>query len=95
MTWAWQLTHSKDEPLPGVKPYENEGLLIADVKKAVDEGKAKAGHLPQVLVIGALGRCGRGAVDLCEKAGLQDIIVCCVCGFSIRSLTACSEMGPS
>ena len=75
MTWAWQLTHGKDEPLPGVTPYENEGLLIKDVKEAVESGKAKAGHLPRVLVIGALGRCGRGAVDLCVKAGLEDIIV--------------------
>lgn len=46
-----------------------------DVKKAVEQGKAKAGRLPRVLVIGALGRCGRGAVDLCVKAGLEDILV--------------------
>lgn len=61
--------------MPGVTAYENEAALIADVKKAVSEGKAKANHLPRVLVIGALGRCGRGAVDLCTKAGLEDIIV--------------------
>ena len=75
MTWGWQLEHGSDKPFPGVKPYENEGLLVDDVKKAVEEGKAKAGRLPRVLVIGALGRCGRGAVDLCVKAGLQDILV--------------------
>lgn len=75
MTWGWQLKHGSDKPLPGVTPYENEDLLIADVKKSVKEGKAKAGRLPRVLVIGALGRCGRGAVDLCVKAGLQDILV--------------------
>jgi len=75
MTWAWQLQHGKDEPLPGVTAYENETALIEDVTKAVQEGKAKAGHLPRVLVIGALGRCGRGAVDLCTKAGLSDILV--------------------
>ncbi|KAK5729791.1 Saccharopine dehydrogenase [Elasticomyces elasticus] len=74
MTWAWQLTHGKDEPLPGVTPYENEGALIKDVKNAVEKGKAKSGHLPRVLVIGALGRCGKGAVDLCEKAGLEEIL---------------------
>lgn len=75
MAWAWQLTHSKDEPIHGLKAYENESLLVGDVKKAVDEGRANAGHLPRVLVIGALGRCGRGAVDLCTKAGLEDILV--------------------
>ena len=77
MTWAWQLTHGKDEPIHGVTPYENEAALIADVKSSVEAGKAKAGHLPRVLVIGALGRCGKGAVDLCTKAGLEDVLVCC------------------
>ena len=75
MAWAWQLTHGKDELLPGVTPYENEAALIKDVKEAVETGKGKTGHLPRVLVIGALGRCGSGAVDLCVKAGLEDIIV--------------------
>jgi saccharopine dehydrogenase (NAD+, L-lysine forming) len=28
------------------------------------------GSLPRVLVIGALGRCGSGAVELCQKVGL-------------------------
>ncbi|CAK1368069.1 Saccharopine dehydrogenase [NAD(+), L-lysine-forming] [Cercospora beticola] len=74
MTWAHQLVHGKDSPLPGVTPYENEGLLIDDVKKHIEAGKAKAGRLPRVLVIGALGRCGRGAVDLAVKAGVEDII---------------------
>ena len=67
--------HGKDEPLHGVTPYENEAALIKDVKEAIEKGKAKAGHLPRVLVIGALGRCGRGAVDLCSKVGLEDILV--------------------
>ena len=74
MAWSHQLVHGKDSPLPGVTPYENEGLLIDDVKKHIEAGKAKAGRLPRVLVIGALGRCGRGAVDLAVKAGVEDII---------------------
>ncbi|KAK3715713.1 Saccharopine dehydrogenase [Vermiconidia calcicola] len=74
IAWAWQLTHANDEPLYGMKPYENETALIKDVKHAVEEGKEKAGHLPRVLVIGALGRCGSGAVGLCKKAGLLEII---------------------
>lgn len=80
MTWSWQLVHGQDKPLPGVTAYDNEELLIDDVKKAIAEGKAKAGRLPKVLVIGALGRCGRGAVDLCIKAGVEDILVSCLLG---------------
>ena len=95
MTWAWQLTHSADEPIHGVTPYENEDALIADVKKSVAEGKAQAGHPPRVLVIGALGRCGRGAVDLCTKAGLQDIIVRSDTSQSQSFANMSAEMGSS
>jgi saccharopine dehydrogenase (NAD+, L-lysine-forming) len=64
------LNHS--EPFPGVESYPNEDALIADVKKALDEGAKKAGRLPRVIVIGALGRCGSGAVSALQKAGLPD-----------------------
>jgi len=75
MAWAWQIKNGQNKPMPGVEAYENEAALISDVQQAVKEGQTKAGHLPRVLVIGALGRCGRGAVDLCVKAGLEHIIV--------------------
>lgn len=69
-TWAWQLTHPASEPFPGVSSYPNEDALIVDVKKAIALGKEKSGRDPRVLVIGALGRCGSGAVDLCLRAGV-------------------------
>ncbi|PBP20588.1 saccharopine dehydrogenase [Diplocarpon rosae] len=69
-TWAWQLTHPASEPFPSVESYPNEHALIGDVKKAVAAGKEKTGQDPRVLVIGALGRCGSGAVDLCLRAGI-------------------------
>jgi saccharopine dehydrogenase (NAD+, L-lysine forming) len=61
--WAWQLNNPSSKPLPGVKPYANQDLLL---------GEAKAGRKPRVLVIGALGRCGSGAVDLCRQAGIPE-----------------------
>lgn len=69
-TWAWQLTHPASEPFPSVSSYPNEDALIVDVKKAIAAGKEKTGKDPRVLVIGALGRCGSGAVDLCLRAGV-------------------------
>ncbi|CEH12998.1 saccharopine dehydrogenase [Ceraceosorus bombacis] len=57
--------------------YPNEAELISHSKKEVDlikskrsDGKVKA------LVVGALGRCGRGAIDFLEKAGVasEDIV---------------------
>ncbi len=70
--WAWQLNNPPSKPLPGVKPYANQSLLLDDVRSKMAEGEAKAGHKPRVLVIGALGRCGRGAVDLCRQAGVPE-----------------------
>ncbi|KAI9747901.1 MAG: Saccharopine dehydrogenase [Candelina submexicana] len=67
--WAWQLEH-KSEPFPSVESYDNETALITDVEKALTRGKEKTGKAPRVLVIGAKGRCGGGAVDLCKRAGV-------------------------
>ena len=64
--WAHQQLHP-DSELGAVSPYPNEQALIAHIKDVV----AQAGRQPRVLVIGALGRCGRGAVDLCLKAGID------------------------
>lgn len=70
VNWAYQLLHPS-KPLPSVSSYPNEGALVADVKKALAEALAKnAGTAPQVLIIGALGRCGKGAVDLCTAVDL-------------------------
>ncbi|KAK9479430.1 hypothetical protein V1514DRAFT_362616 [Lipomyces japonicus] len=71
LDWAWKLTH--DTPLPAVDWYPNEDALITDVKKSIAEAVEKTGaKLPTALVIGALGRCGSGALDLFRKAGIPE-----------------------
>ncbi|KAF2476166.1 uncharacterized protein BDR25DRAFT_277149 [Lindgomyces ingoldianus] len=79
-TWAWQLTHPTGEPLPGLETftggkgyYNNESELIAQLKEDVVAGEKVAGRRPTSLVLGALGRCGSGAVDLLEKIGCSEI----------------------
>ncbi|PWN24198.1 Formate/glycerate dehydrogenase catalytic domain-like protein [Microstroma glucosiphilum] len=54
------------------KRYPNEEALMKVVRAQVDKLKAasKDGKV-KALVVGALGRCGRGAVDCLEKAGLS------------------------
>jgi saccharopine dehydrogenase (NAD+, L-lysine forming) len=64
------VTDPNSEPFPSVSSYPNENELIADVKKAVVLGSEKTGKAPRVLIIGALGRCGSGAIDLCLRAGV-------------------------
>lgn len=49
-------------------PYPNETAMVEDVKKAL----GGSGKGVKALVIGALGRCGRGAVDLFRKIGLNE-----------------------
>ncbi|KAL0567214.1 Saccharopine dehydrogenase [Marasmius crinis-equi] len=49
-------------------PYQNEEALISDVKAAL----GGSGKRVKALVIGALGRCGRGTTDLFRKIGLDE-----------------------
>ncbi|KAF2004599.1 Formate/glycerate dehydrogenase catalytic domain-like protein [Amniculicola lignicola CBS 123094] len=80
-TWAWQLLHPDGEPLPGLEAftdgrgfYNNEDELIGQLKEDVAAGEKVAGRKPSSLVLGALGRCGSGAVDLLEKIGCPEIL---------------------
>lgn len=70
MVWKWQLEHGKDETFPGLNSYQNEDLLIEDVQARLKTGAEISGRMPRAIVIGALGRCGRGAVDLLRAVGL-------------------------
>ncbi|PYI10120.1 cysteine proteinase [Aspergillus sclerotiicarbonarius CBS 121057] len=70
--WAWQLTHPEGEPLPAEAPYANQDRLIESVKQSLEAGKKQSGRSPKILVIGALGRCGSGAVDLAKDVGIPD-----------------------
>ena len=73
MDWAWQLEHGGQTPMPGKQHYNNEGDLIKEVKAELEKGLAKTeGKEPQILVIGALGRCGKGALDLCRVVGIPE-----------------------
>lgn len=60
----------KGAPLGLLTPYENEGAMIAHVKQLL----GGSGKGVRALVIGALGRCGRGAVDLFRKIGLDECV---------------------
>jgi saccharopine dehydrogenase (NAD+, L-lysine forming) len=56
------------EKLGRLEPYPNEQGMVADVKAKL-RGREKTA---KALVIGALGRCGRGAVELFKKVGLDE-----------------------
>lgn len=77
-TWAWQLSHP-GEKLPPVASftdgrgyYLNEDELVEQMRADVAAGEKALGRKPTAMVLGALGRCGRGACDLFIKAGLPE-----------------------
>lgn len=72
LDWSFKQLNSDSKNLPGVTPYPNEDLLVKDVKAQLKKAYAKTGRYPTVLVIGALGRCGSGAIDLCKKVGIPE-----------------------
>ncbi|KIJ21575.1 saccharopine dehydrogenase [Paxillus involutus ATCC 200175] len=57
-----------NEKLGRLEPYENETAMVNHVKESL----GGSGKGVKALVIGALGRCGRGAVDLFRKIGLDE-----------------------
>ncbi|RDA88875.1 hypothetical protein CP532_5439 [Ophiocordyceps camponoti-leonardi (nom. inval.)] len=83
--WAWQLSHpGGSEKLPSVASftdgrgyYLNESELVDQVRNDVANGekvlgRETPGRKPTVIVLGALGRCGKGACDLFIKAGIPE-----------------------
>lgn len=64
-------SQQKDEVLGKLKPYDNEEKMIEDVKSALLGG---SGQNMKVLVIGALGRCRRGAISLFKKIGVDEYV---------------------
>ncbi|KAJ1652960.1 Saccharopine dehydrogenase [Dispira simplex] len=70
--WCHQHTASKGTPMPPVKPFPNVNALVSSLQKKVAQVAQKLGRFPRLIVIGALGRCGRGAVDLAQQVGVPD-----------------------
>jgi len=72
--WAWQKRTGGDgSDYPEVKPYSNETALLDEVREQLKAAvEVNGGTWPRVIVIGALGRCGSGAVDAALKVGVPD-----------------------
>lgn len=67
-TIAWSNQQQGKSPvLEPVQSRENAAALIAESQDCIKS----AGKKPKVLVVGALGRCGRGAIELLEAAGAE------------------------
>lgn len=72
--WCHQQVTSPNSRIkyPGMSPFDNQTLLIDEIKSRLEAAKLRAGRLPRVMVMGALGRCGTGATDFVRMAGISD-----------------------
>ncbi|KAJ3331543.1 Saccharopine dehydrogenase [Gonapodya sp. JEL0774] len=70
--WSHQQLEGPSTPYPSVTPFPNETALISHVSSRLSTASAKSGQTPSVMVMGALGRCGRGASDFARAAGVPD-----------------------
>lgn len=65
---AYASQKKEGKRLGPLEPYQNEAEMVSELKKAL----GGSGKGTRALVIGALGRCGSGAVDLLRKIGLEE-----------------------
>lgn len=71
MSWAHQITNP-GKPQGPVPSFDSAPALTSHVKAALEAPVRAEGRPPRVIVIGALGRCGKGAVDFCLDAGIPE-----------------------
>jgi saccharopine dehydrogenase (NAD+, L-lysine-forming) len=64
------LLQKKGEKLGYLQPFENDGIMVASIRQLLGGNRKGA----RALVIGALGRCRRGTVDLFRKISLEELV---------------------
>jgi len=68
--WCQQKLSGKTGTYPSVRPYDNEEELLSHISERLSKAVHHSQRIPRVIVIGAKGRCGKGAVAFCEKINL-------------------------
>lgn len=66
----WAHRQASDAPYPPLEPFADRAALVARVRARLDA----LGRRPGVMVLGAKGRCGGGALELLEAAGARDVL---------------------
>ena len=72
LSWAHQILYP-GTPQNAVPVFDSAPALAEHIKSTIAPAiAANNGQFPRVIVIGALGRCGKGAVDLCSTVGIPE-----------------------
>ena len=61
---------------PSVEPFKTVEDLVAYLSDRLTKAVAsRGGSFPEIMVMGALGRCGSGAVDLSKRVGIPECVL--------------------
>ena len=72
LSWAHQLLHP-GVPQGAVPAFDSASALLELVRSSIAEAlPLNGGKYPRLMIIGALGRCGRGAAECCRDAGIPE-----------------------
>lgn len=72
LTWSHEQMYP-DIPFPAVPQFSSADALMTHVRRAVSAASAlNQNTYPRILVMGALGRCGSGAIEFCRAAGIPE-----------------------
>ncbi|RWA13243.1 hypothetical protein EKO27_g1849 [Xylaria grammica] len=75
LSWSHQLLHP-GVPQGPVPAFDSASTLVELVRSSVAEAlPLNGGEYPRLMIIGALGRCGKGATELCVAAGIPEASV--------------------
>lgn len=73
-SWAHQVLNP-DTPQGPIPKFDTASQLKEYVKSSLEPAiKANGGQPPRSIVIGALGRCGKGALDLLREVGQENVL---------------------
>ncbi|GAP91957.1 putative saccharopine dehydrogenase [Rosellinia necatrix] len=72
LSWAHQLLHP-GAPQGAVPAFDSASELVELVRSSVAEAlPLNDGKYPRLMIIGALGRCGKGATECCRAVGIPE-----------------------
>jgi len=73
MAWAHQQLEGFEVPLSPLTSYPSVEQLTHQMRSSLAKVKERTGKSPRVMVMGAQGRCGRGALSFLKDAGVEDV----------------------
>ena len=69
--WCWRLMKENSESFPSLQAYRSQTELIDDLWRQVGQYRQLKADLPRIIVIGAKGKSGTGAVQLAKRIGIE------------------------